>query len=464
MDLALRRSPRRNPISVNLVPQAKAPYSPKPLAASTSSASAVVPPHADPLRATLNSVYFSDAQHGWAGGTAGALLVTTDGGANWRVQPTGTDQDIATVIFANDGRRGWLVLANNHMRITGDGGQSWREQANFDDWPILSELLSATGRTELRLHGSDRGGVIRAAGTEVWALGPNTLHVVRASDANPATVAEWHGFAPTAMQISADGQRIVVAGAGGAIRSSADGGKTWTAVDTGKHGDVQGLYCDDGAAQCAAVGDSGSILLGSNLQANAENWRSLTAGAGATFIWARFNYKDAGIDEGEAVTGADRQLATHDGGMTWEVLGQNKLPAANARNSNMFVDGALQWRVGPLGKAERSDDGGKTWHQVATGSDKWFWSVFFMPDHQRGWIAGSDGESLPTRDAGASWQKQATPTRNWLWHISMASDGKHGRALGGYGIVLLSDDGGVHWNESAPSPAAAPRRGTGCSC
>ncbi|MDB5801118.1 MAG: hypothetical protein JWL63_2057 [Rhodocyclales bacterium] len=437
---------RNSVVQSKLPPVVKAP-------ANQPNARPLLPPQADPQRATLNSVYFSDARRGWAAGTAGALLVTTDGGASWRAQPTGTTKDIASVIFANDARRGWLVLADNHMRITTDGGQTWREQPTFDDRPILEEMLSATGRSELRLVSSDSHGLVRDAGNEIWVMGTNTLLVVRGPQGVVSTVGQWTGFVPAALQITADGQRIVMAGSGGAVRLSTDGGKSWKAIDSGKHGDIRGLTCDAGITRCIAVGDSGSILLANDLLAQPDDWRSLTAGAGATIIWARFKDKDGDTtpgEEGEAVTGANQQLATHDGGMTWDVLGQSKVAATVTRSSNLFVDGALQWRVGPLGKAERSDDGGKSWRRIPTGSDNWFWSVFFMRDHQRGWIAGSDGEILVTRDGGTTWQTQTTPTRNWLWHVSMAPDGKHGRALGGYGTVLLTDDGGVHWRESAP--------------
>ena len=58
------------------------------------------------------SVHFSNATTGWAGGTAGAIVKTTDGGTTWRLQQSGTNNNIRG-LFGFDIRTAWAV---------GDGG------------------------------------------------------------------------------------------------------------------------------------------------------------------------------------------------------------------------------------------------------------------------------------------------------------------------------------------------------
>jgi photosystem II stability/assembly factor-like uncharacterized protein len=52
-----------------------------------------------PGQATLNSIGFAsdDPQFGWAVGNGGALLVTDDGGANFRAVASGLSADIQSV-------------------------------------------------------------------------------------------------------------------------------------------------------------------------------------------------------------------------------------------------------------------------------------------------------------------------------------------------------------------------------
>ena len=74
--------------------------------------------------ASLNSVYFSDAQRGWAVGGNGTIVVTTDGGATWSAQTSGTSDGLNSVYFS-DAQRGWAVGSTGTIVATTDGGATW---------------------------------------------------------------------------------------------------------------------------------------------------------------------------------------------------------------------------------------------------------------------------------------------------------------------------------------------------
>jgi hypothetical protein len=56
----------------------------------------------------LYSVAFSDASHGWAVGDGGTILATTNGGATWTKQSSGTTNELNGVAFS-DASHGWVV-------------------------------------------------------------------------------------------------------------------------------------------------------------------------------------------------------------------------------------------------------------------------------------------------------------------------------------------------------------------
>lgn len=75
----------------------------------------------------LNGVCFTDVNNGWAVGyeyisyPAGIILRTTNGGATWNQQTSGTQQNIQVVSFSNSSK-GVVVGSNGTILNTVDGG------------------------------------------------------------------------------------------------------------------------------------------------------------------------------------------------------------------------------------------------------------------------------------------------------------------------------------------------------
>lgn len=79
-----------------------------------------------PASGTLTAVSFADARHGWAVGHWGLVLHTQDGGETWRIQHHELEQDqpLLAVHFA-DTRRGVAVGLWSRVMVTDDGGAHW---------------------------------------------------------------------------------------------------------------------------------------------------------------------------------------------------------------------------------------------------------------------------------------------------------------------------------------------------
>jgi photosystem II stability/assembly factor-like uncharacterized protein len=78
---------------------------------------------------SLTSLCFADSLNGWAVGQSGVIIHTTDGGASWNIQTSGTRYHLNSVDFVNP-HRGWIVGLFGRILFTNDGGQNWQRQYN----------------------------------------------------------------------------------------------------------------------------------------------------------------------------------------------------------------------------------------------------------------------------------------------------------------------------------------------
>jgi photosystem II stability/assembly factor-like uncharacterized protein len=72
----------------------------------------------------LNSVYFTDANMGYAVGGNGIILKTTNGGTNWVALSSGTNKDLTSVFFTG-ANTGCVVGEGGLILKTTNGGTNW---------------------------------------------------------------------------------------------------------------------------------------------------------------------------------------------------------------------------------------------------------------------------------------------------------------------------------------------------
>ena len=83
-----------------------------------------------PTTNLLRAVHFPDAQNGWAVGSGGTLLRSSDGGATWTAQSAALGAGTAElygVHFAS-ATVGWVVVVGGFVKKTTNGGGTWSAQ------------------------------------------------------------------------------------------------------------------------------------------------------------------------------------------------------------------------------------------------------------------------------------------------------------------------------------------------
>ncbi len=200
-----------------------------------------------PIAATLTSVFFADAQTGWAVGHWGAILKTTDGGESWQLQRSAMerDQPLFSVYFA-DAKQGWAVGLWSLMLHTTDGGANWVTQAlpappggKKADRNLFALFGDAQGRLFIT---SEQGRVLRSQDKGVtWEY-----------RATGYAGSFWSGTA-------VDDGSLLVGGLSGTIYRSKDGGYTWQAISSGTKSAITGML-QRANKNIVAVGLNGVVL------------------------------------------------------------------------------------------------------------------------------------------------------------------------------------------------------------
>ena len=147
-----------------------------------------------PVDSTLTAVSFADAQHGWAVGNWGVIIATKDGGETWTLQRSDLSGDIPLFgVYFSSPSSGWATGLWSLLLRTDDGGATWR---------VI---------TPPKEHGADKTGLNF---NDIFKAGPATL---------------------------------LIAAEQGKVVRSADEGATWSVVDTGYNGSFwSGLTLRDG--------------------------------------------------------------------------------------------------------------------------------------------------------------------------------------------------------------------------
>lgn len=260
----------------------------------------------------LNGVTFVDALHGWAvgeerfayaPGSAGVVLATDDGGASWRREETPLLAGLRGMhAFTTQHARAWgsrSAIFPNSLSWTSDGGRGWNPfngevaedfvDAAFSS-PQSGAAITRSGRVLLI---EDRG--VRPARHPDPEL--RGLHRVRYSDEH----------------------RGVIAGDGGLVWLTLDGGAHWTATQAAPH----------------------SIDFHALAVRGAHIW---AAGSPGTVLWH-----------------------SRDFGASWEQVPTGQHAPLRAIS---FLDDAHGWAVGALGVILATDDGGKSWRVQRAGGSR----------------------------------------------------------------------------------------------
>jgi photosystem II stability/assembly factor-like uncharacterized protein len=385
---------------------------------------------------SLNSVWFTDAQHGWAAGDYGLLTQTTDGGETWTPAARRTSENLRSVYFS-DADHGVALGWEGAVLRTEDGGATWSLQ-NIGSPNVLTTTLC---------FGDAQTGWVMGTQYGAWPdTGALCCYVRQTTDGG----ATW---APPASYVTADLKDVSfvsrtqgwAVGENGTIMVTADGGEAWTTQAPPVAAGLNGVDFVD-ALTGWAVGDGGTIVATVD---GGTTWHQQPSPSGVSLRAVSFIDAQRGW-----AAGGSTVLATDDGGLTWVDSSVNDGTWTPDIESVSFVNATHGWVAGYApaqvggdpGCVFATTDGGVTWERQF--NERRIHSVFFI-DEDYGWLAG-DGKLLRrTTDGGATWKACGIITEysdDTSLRDVMAIDRTHGWAVGTKGYILATSDG-EHWVE-----------------
>jgi photosystem II stability/assembly factor-like uncharacterized protein len=280
--------------------------------------------------AYLNSLYFTDALHGYSVGFGGVILQTNDGGLTWQHYDSWLDigSNNIDVHFINPDT-GWIVSSGRVYRTT-DKGEHWEAQdATGDAIDCTTDgNCWAIGYGGNIFHTSDAGNTwtMQISGTDAflkdvkffnstvgWAVGEGAI--LKTMNGGKPWVTQnvsppISGYNQIVIQ---DSLRVWVYGSH-AERQTKDGGQTWTEPDSIRP--VFFLNPDTGWARGHRTFDGG------------KTWVAIgPVGADSRFVNANTGWNNNSYSI----------LKTLDGGSTWKT--ELKVDVYHALTLSLFGDG-----------------------------------------------------------------------------------------------------------------------------
>lgn len=260
----------------------------------------------------LFGVYFVDSNIGWAVGTGGTILKTTNGGTSWSAQESGTVNRLDDVHFINN-TTGWAAGFKGTVLKTSDGGTSWISQD------------TGTGADFFGVHFVDEN--------TGWVVGRYTI--LKTIDGGANWVTQGPGAYVFYGTYFLDANTGWAVGSGGTILRTINGGTDWIAQSSGT-----GVNFDQpffiNANTGWAVAEGGVIVKTTN---GGTNWLPQVSGTGSVFEGVYF----VDADTGWAVAWDGVIRKTTNGGATW--VPESSGTSSRLRDINI-VNGEGAWIVG----------------------------------------------------------------------------------------------------------------------
>lgn len=360
---------------------------------------------------SLVCVFFLDKNTGWAAGSKGMLLKSTDGGSNWSIQQTGMTKNLGKINFVNQ-NTGYILSDTSVYYKTTNGGINWSHntlggKTNLNDIYFVNE---STGFISGKNLIDTRGIIYRTTNSGMnWTVCLNSA--VHASNL------------PRIDFVTDNIGRI--GGGNEYFYYTTNGGINWAffnfygSTDFDYHDTLMGLNVLGGIIQKTTNGGvNWANCYSSNDTLTSVQMVSLTTAY---------------------CVGGNRILKTTDSGANWTIQ--------NAGNSGyftkvFFVDSLNGWVSGYAGKMLRTSDGGNNWIAVSAGTiNNLIFSSF--SDANSGYICGT-GSILKTTNGGNNWIQQWSLNGDLVLSVNFVNNNT------GYafqpGRLYKTTNSGNNWN------------------
>lgn len=244
---------------------------------------------------------------------------------------------------------------------------------------------------------------------------------------------------------STTGTTVYVAGYGGTILKTVDGGSVWTHLNAGVS---DHLYIAKflGPLVGFVGGDNGTFLKTTD---GGLNWKKITTPV--------MNFRGIYVFNENTIIlcGTDEQIIkTADGGKNWSMIYTKPDDDVTHLHGDLthlygitFVDDRIGFAVSLTGDILKTIDSGNTWQRSHITSEGLAGIYFFNANE--GYVVGDHGFIGKTSDGGQSWSKVNSGVSDFLTTIYFL-DNDHGYIMGGNiinntGLVLKTKDRGNTW-------------------
>ena len=297
----------------------------------TSSSSNEWTPVISGTMAYLSWVHFPDDNTGYAVGSGGTILKTTDAGLTWSSLTSGTTTDLFSVHFEN-ANLGYVSGNNGIVLKTSNGGSSWTPQTSGTGQWLRSVFFTAP----------DTGYVVGG-----FATARKTVN--GGSSWNGLNTGQPNSFVNTFFTSPSIGYAV---GFAGTIRKTTDGGINWSGLPSGTINELSAVYFP--------TTTTGYVVGGHFYGVNGLNYDS-------SIIRKTIN-----------------------AGLTW----LTQIPPSNSYLTGVyFTDVNTGYAVGTGGKIYNTVNGGVNWTIQPSGTTNALSSVYF-PSPNVGIIVGDSGTIL----------------------------------------------------------------------
>lgn len=382
----------------------------------------------------IHTVFFVNASTGWRGGDGGDLFKTTDSGATWVRQLTGSAASVRSVRFSSS-TTGWASTESGAVLRTTDGGSTWASAQVSDAYP--GTVTAVDDKT------------VYVGNLPTGYFSDNSRRMYASTDGGVT----WRSVAKPATAISPTGKLWVLDGK--TVSVSKDVGQTYAEVltidlPTGHNFGIPSLQVlDDQRAVAFAIASA--------FDRATQTWSYFqtlytTTDGGAT--WSRADSTgrstSAGIvslsPDGQVLLAADGTRST-DGGRTWAIV-----PGPDAERSVFAVLPGGDILASNLNGLWMSKDDARTWTRLGNPTGGFGTASTVRRLAPNTLVAGEYASIFLSKDEGQSWY----PAVRRGSYISTGGsintdstitfiDAKTGFMNDNHGSFFTTQDGGVNW-------------------
>lgn len=268
---------------------------------------------------------------GWVSGAGGTILMTTNGGATWASQTSGTTATLEDIMWGASGVGGlefvWACGSSATVVSTMDAGTTWDIQS--EGAPYAANAIDFQNISNGIMVG-DQFYATSANGGNAWSPAMTTYTALAVDFTSETT--GW------------------ICGASGLIKKTTDGGASWTDQVSGTTLALHGIhFINDNEGW--ACGMTGTILHTTN---GGTTWTAQTSNTAN--LLSDINFSDS--QNGWACGYTGTVLRTTNGGSTWTPYFSITTGTSAWLQSIALIDANNAWVVGSGGSILRMTDAG----------------------------------------------------------------------------------------------------------